>query len=67
MTKLKNRGNMFVVVRQQWNGIGCHVVGTFSNMDDADDYKGTCEQQWLDKMGSLHGVEFEVQLTTYYG
>jgi hypothetical protein len=70
MTKLKNRGNMFVVVRQHFGaalGGSAAVCGSFSDMDDADDYKGACEQRWLERVGTLDGVEFEVQLTTYYG
>lgn len=60
---------MFVVVRHDitrgWNsGVAC---GSFSELSDADDYKGMAEQQWFEKVGDLDGVEFEIQLTTYYG
>jgi hypothetical protein len=42
-------------------------VGVFANLEEADDYKGMCEQQWKERIGHLDGIEFEVQLTTYYG
>jgi hypothetical protein len=73
MTKLLNRGNVFVVVRSEQPDFGDNLhsrpaaVGVFADMDEADDYKGMCEQQWRDRCGSLDGIEFEVQLTTYYG
>lgn len=70
--KLLNRGNAYVVVRHNLDT--CYhahfpsaAVGVFSEVDEADDYKGMCEQQWKDKVGHLKDVEFEVQLTTYYG
>lgn len=68
MTKRLNRGNVFVVLRDDTRGTyGPAVVGVFYNLEDADDYKGMCEQQWIDKVGSLDGVEFDIQLTTFYG
>jgi hypothetical protein len=68
MTKLLNRGNVFTVVRIGWQGVPAPaVVGVFANLEEADDYKGMCEQQWKERIGHLDGIEFEVQLTTYYG
>lgn len=70
MTKLLNRGSVFVVVRNQFGYSEYQrsaVVGVFGDLGDADDYKGMCEQQWIDKMGNLNDIEFEIQLTTYYG
>jgi hypothetical protein len=70
MTKLLNRGNVFVVMRHTlgWGGISDGTsLGVFSELDEADDYKGMCEQQWRDKVGHLHEVEFSIQMTTYYG
>lgn len=71
MSKLLNRGNMFVVIRTTMDVTGAWanpaVVGAFTDMDQADDYRGACEQQWLDKVGNVKHVNFEVQLTTYYG
>jgi hypothetical protein len=70
MSKLLNRGNVFVVVRNSFGyteysrSASC---GVFSELEEADDYKGMCEQQWKEKVGHLDDVEFEVQLTTYYG
>lgn len=65
MTKLLNRGNIFVVVRV--SNPHTHVLGVFSDMDEADDYRGAMEQKWLEKVGVVEGVEFQVQMTTYYG
>lgn len=70
MTKRLNRGNVFVVVRNSFGYSEYQasvVVGVFANLEDADDYKGTCEQQWIDKVGSLNDIEFDIQLTTFYG
>lgn len=66
MTKLLNRGNVFVVVRDD-RMHGPAVCGVFADVDEADDYKGMCEQQWKERVGHLDGLTFEVQLTTYYG
>lgn len=66
MSKLLNRGNVFVVVRVHPTHAPS-ACGVFSELEDADDYRGACEQQWLDKIGNLAGVSFEIQLTTYYG
>lgn len=70
--KLLNRGNAFVLVRHNLDtcyhsNFPSTTVGVFSELEDADDYKGMCEQQWIDKVGNLDSVEFEIQLTTYYG
>jgi ADP-ribose pyrophosphatase YjhB (NUDIX family) len=61
--KLKNRGTVFVVVRGR--EAGAAVVGVFMDYDEAENYAGACEQQWLEKTGA--SVPFEVQLSTYYG
>lgn len=68
-TKLLNRGSLFVVVRHDISkGFNSGIaVGGFSELSDADDYKGMSEQQWKERVGDLDGVEFEIQLTTYYG
>lgn len=67
--KLLNRGNVFVIVRHDvskgWNSTT--ACGAFSELNEAEDYKGVCEQQWTERVGDLEGVEFEIQLTTYYG
>lgn len=69
MIKLKNRGNLFVVIRHDlqgsWNS--STACAAFADLDDADDYKGACEQEWRERVGDLEGVDFDIQLTTYYG
>ena len=69
MTKLLNRGSVFVVTRTlyDYGNTVTVVLGVFSELDEADDYKGMCEQQWKEKVGHLKNVEFDIQLTTYYG
>lgn len=69
MTKLLNRGNVFVVVRSFTDAPEPYnptAVGVFSELDEADDYKGMCEQQWKERYGVVN-VVFDIQLTTYYG
>lgn len=67
MTKLLNRGNVFVVTRQGGYGFDSAVCGVFSELQEADDYVGMCEQQWKEKVGDLKGVMFSIQISTYYG
>lgn len=59
--KLKNRGNLYLVVRS----VGRVVVGGFSEAEEAYDHASACEQEWFDTTGE--GVNFNVELTTYYG
>lgn len=65
MSKLKNRGNAYVVVRHLPKGTD--VVAVFSDLGQADDYRDSCYQAWLDRVGTAAQVEFEVQLSTFYG
>lgn len=57
----KNRELMYVVVR----GEGEALVGAFSDYNAAEDYRGACEQEWLDKTD--RNYPFYVRLVTYYG
>lgn len=59
----KNRASVYVVIRR-----GTHddaVVGVFADFDEANDYSGACEQQWLEKTHAK--VLFDVVLSTFYG
>lgn len=66
MSKLLNRGKVFVIVRYII-GKAPISIGVFSELSEADDYKGMCEQQWKEQVGHLEDIEFEIQMTTYYG
>lgn len=61
----KNKANLFVVIRNQ-NGAKANI-GAFFNLEDADDFVGKCEQEFLDKVGPGHDFTFYVESLTYYG
>lgn len=69
MTKLLNRGNLYCIVRTNYDyeNTTMTICGGFSELSEADDAKGMFEQQWRDKVGDMRNVEFDIQLTTYYG
>ena len=65
----KNRANLYLVERTDFDYDSTKqvILGGFANSEDADNFKDACEQEWLDKVGSLHNVDFDVTLTTFYG
>jgi hypothetical protein len=65
----KNRANLYLVVRTVFNyeDTTMVVIGGFSEWEDADNFKDECRQEWFDKTGSLVGVDFGVEMTTFYG
>ena len=65
----KNRANLYLVVRETYDYSNSDkaVLGAFSDCEEADNFKDACQQEWLDKVGDLKNVDFEVELTTYYG
>ena len=66
----KNRADLYVVVREDYDGGGVYntsILGGSGSYEEADNYKDSCQQEWLDKVGHLEGVKFETKLTTYYG
>lgn len=56
----KNRASVYVVRRGEEA-----VCGVFKEYQEAEDYAGACEQQWLEKTG--HRVRFYVVISTFYG
>lgn len=69
----KNRANLFLVERVSFTtheqddySTITVVVGAFSTPEDADDFKGECEQEWKDRELD-DGTSFRVVLTTFYG
>jgi hypothetical protein len=57
----KNRETVYIVVR----GYSDALCGVFANFEDAEDYKGACEQEWEDKTGKKQ--EFYIRSSTFYG
>lgn len=69
----KNRANVYVVVRDDiplyGDGFGnTSLLGVFSDLTEADNYKDACAAEWFDKVKIGGGNStFEVRLSTYYG
>ena len=63
----KYRANVYCVMRTQFNDFTA-VVGIFSELHAAEEYRDACKQEWLDKIGDdPDGVSFEVVISTFYG
>lgn len=65
MKKLKNRGNMYVVVREL-SGARAAVLAAFSDAVEADDFKDATAAEWFEKTRGAP-ASFSVLITTYYG
>ena len=67
----KSRESVFVVVRMTLDVTGAWanpvICGVFPHYNDATDYAGACYQEWIDKGAPIEHVNFDVQLTTFYG
>jgi hypothetical protein len=74
--KLKTRGNLYLVIREDdpfYDDHG-HVIGhgntafigSFSDVNDADDFKDACAAEWFDKTRGAPS-NFKVTLITFYG
>ena len=61
----KNRANVYVIVRSDRSNVFDAIVGVFANYDDAEDFAGACQQEWLEK--TKQKLKFEVKLSTFYG
>lgn len=55
----KNRASVFVVLRED------SVLGVFADLDDAEDFRGASEQEWIDKTGEKPFIR--VTISTFYG
>ena len=69
----KNRANVFVVVREDTDEfrlqlLNTAILGVFGSLEEADNYKGACEQEWKEKMGdwTVDPPIFEIRMTTFY-
>lgn len=61
----KFRANIYIAVRvDKYTGVS--ILGAFSDLVEADDYKDACAAEWFDKTKGTP-ASFEVRLTTYYG
>lgn len=61
----KNRGNLYVVVREL-DGRPAALLGSFADAVEADDYKGAMAAEWFDKTRGAP-ASFAVLLVTFYG
>lgn len=65
MKKPKNRGNMYVVLREM-DGTKAAVLGTFSDLVEADNFKDAMAAEWFDKTKGMP-ASFVICISTYYG
>lgn len=61
----KHRANLFIVTRFTPDGM-FSICGGFPTPEEADDFRGACQQEWDEKTNGAKAL-FEVQITTYYG
>jgi hypothetical protein len=70
----KNRGNLYIVVREDIPNYGegfgsVAILGCFSDLVEADNYKDSCASEWFDKVKTGIGSQstFDIRLSTFYG
>ncbi len=63
----KNRAHIFIVVREDIPSNRTAILGTFSQLDEADDFRTVCLSEWLEKGFAVTDALFEVRISTYYG
>lgn len=61
----KNRANVYMVCRSV-EGRDDMVIGVFESLTEADAFKGTCEQDFLDRGFTPDDFSFYVEMTTFY-
>jgi hypothetical protein len=63
----KHRSNLYLVERWTRANSATVLVGAFSSIVAADNFKEECEQEWKDRgLSGEEEVIFNVVLTTYY-
>lgn len=62
--KLKNKSTLFLVVRRKVLSQEEVPIASFLTPESADDYKGSCEQEFEDK--KIVGYKFKVVPVIYY-
>lgn len=62
--KLKNKANLFLVVRRKFLSQEEVPIAGFLTIDSADDYRASCEQEFEDK--KVTGYSFKVVPVIYY-
>lgn len=62
--KLKNRSNLFLVVREFRFNENETPIAAFLTLDSADEYAGACEQEYADN--NIDGFEFKAVPVIYY-
>jgi hypothetical protein len=67
----RNRENCFIAMRDTIGRDGSITssvpCGAFAQLEDCEDYCGSCEQECREKLGSDANVVFRPALTTFYG
>lgn len=64
ISKVKNKEPLYLVERVKPRNV---VVAAFSNFERAEDYKASCEQDYIDAGWNEDSFEFTVTITSYYG
>lgn len=66
----KYRANIYIVMRETMVGSGskasASVLGAFSDLVEADDFKDACAAEWFDKTKG-EPAYFTIRLSTFYG
>ena len=62
--KLKNKTTLFLVIRRKFKTQQEIPIAGFLTLEAADDYKTSCEQEFVDK--KIVGYTFDVVPVIYY-
>lgn len=62
----KNRANIYIVVRGNYDGNQVSILGAFADLVEADNYKDACAAEWFDKVKGKDTTSFDVMITTFY-
>jgi hypothetical protein len=61
----KPRSFLYLIVREM-EGTRAAFLGTYTDADQADDYKGACESEWKERTQGAP-AEFTVTAVPFYG
>ena len=66
----KNRAYVYLVSRRAKlvaypTGTGV-VLGVFSSLEGADNFRDACKQEWIDQVGNNDEVSFHVDISIFY-
>lgn len=63
----KRRSNLYLVERLDRRSGQSSICGGFSELEEADNFRDGCEQEWKDKHPDDVTIMFGVIVTTFYG